>query len=592
MSSCLALFNGFKDESEEEGEISLSNEMDPSKFTANMSLTAVQLQKFLEHYTKPIPPDVKKEDRFTKMHLNRINTLVHSHYGLLSKDLKIFKLYKALIQLVTQDMHEWIDRDYHCGDVILEILKEVNTHSDNPWYKKLINKLRIEEIIKKQIEKSYLRRQQAENDRILNKRNRNYEKKIQKTASKIATKSSTKIDPFDSIPEPLKKPKFSSPAPVQEAVDEDFSFVVHKFLDDDEDYPLDQTSQTAPTAQTDPTSENPGQTSEPIPQTISLDIENWYQISNDQFKPYASPCDSEIPILRTNSRIVDPRLNKYSIDTYLATGKMPIVFEKFTAVINAACLVEVVDSEKALNMKIQVPSDSQKIMINEKEYIISYRHGAKDMIKVIEKVANVVVFSEIDPEIIKSIFPGKMVFNKSQEKYLRDIDKQLMLVFDYRKRTWHPQVIVPTLPYSLYKFPKEMFIDWHLQEIDVPEILALFMENEKMQFEYLAKFVFNIFKEFAETKYEYAVFEAGRKVKGLIFENICIDVKGYEEAIGKKRMYTQDKLDMYVYMINSMGGKVEVGGKYQLVEEKISEIQVSAKWVVSCYLNCQYMQEI
>jgi hypothetical protein len=276
----------------------------------------------------------------------------------------------------------------------------------------------------------------------------------------------------------------------------------------------------------------------------------------------------------------------------LATGKMPIVFEKFTAVINAACLIEVIDSEKALNMKIQVPSDSQKIMINEKEYIVSYRHGAKNMIGVLEKVANVVVFSEIDTDIVKNIFSGKMVFDNSQDKFLREIDKQLMLVFDYRKRTWHPQVIVPTLPYSLYKFPKEMFIDWHLQEIDVTEILALCMENERMQLEYLAKFVFNVFKEFAETKYEYAVFEAGRKVKGLIFENICIDVKVYEDAIGKRRMYSQDKLDVYVYMINSMGGKVEAGGKYQLVEEKMSEIQVSAKWVVGCYLNCQYMQEI
>ncbi|OMJ90116.1 hypothetical protein SteCoe_7605 [Stentor coeruleus] len=582
MSSCLALFNGFKDDSEEEGEISLANEMDPSKFTANMSLTSVQLQKFLEHYTKSIPPETKKEDRFTKLHLNRINTLVHSHYGLISKDLRIFKLYKALIQLVTQDMHDWIDRDYHCGDVILEILKEVHTHSDNPWYKKLITKLRIEEIIKKQTEKSSLRRQQAENDRILSKRNRNYEKKIQKTASKITTKSSTKIDPFDDIPEPQKKLKLPSSVPVQEVEDEDFSFVVHKFLDDD-DYPPDQIS---------PTSEKPPQILEPIPQPISLEIENWYQINNDQFKPYASSNDIEIPILRTKPRTVDPRLNKYSIDTYLSTGKMPITFEKFTAVINSGCLVEVVDSEKALNMKIQVPSDSQKITINEKEYIISYRHGAKDIIGVIEKVANIVIFTEIDVEIIKTIYPGRMVFNSSQDKYLRDADKQLMLVFDYRKRTWHPQVIIPTLPYSLYKFPKEMFIDWHIQEINVPEILALCMENEKMQLGNLTKFVFNVFKEFAETKYEYAVFEVGRKVRSIIFENICIDVKIYEEAIGKKRMYTQDKLDVYVYMINSMGGKVEPEGKYQLVEEKNSEIQVSAKWVVSCYLNCQYMQEI
>ena len=102
------LFSGFKNESEdeEEGLIDYEHEMDPQKFRVDMPLSQAQLLKFFEYY---IPKDAATATdvfKYTKIDLNKINNIAHNHYHHISKDIKLFKLYKCLIQIVTQDMND------------------------------------------------------------------------------------------------------------------------------------------------------------------------------------------------------------------------------------------------------------------------------------------------------------------------------------------------------------------------------------------------------------------------------------------------------------------------------------------------------
>ena len=561
------MLSSFRSDSEEEGELAIPQETDPKNFRPDKQLNQNQLYKFLEYYTQNTPGEFK----YSKTQLNKINSILHNHFHYLSKDMKLFKLYKSIITIVTQDMHEWIEKDYHCGDVIIEILKEVQLRRDNPWYQKLLTKLRLDDIISKQLEKSEQRRRKAEDDRLQQKRARNWEKKQKK--------GKTRVDPFDSVPLPAKRhePCSSSapPSTKQDHLAQDNRAEMVNFYCEDLlsclpklDF-LDSLPDTfIPTE---------------VPQT-NLEVDEWFA-SPEDFLVLKS---ENFPETRLNPSSLDPRIEVHlkcrGFDFVLDNPMVSSRLEKFKIIVNIKCLVYVIELSQVLNIKIQIPKETMRVYYNNKEFLVCFRPFWKEFIDICKKCSDLVIFSIFPEEIGKSIIPNcNFITSKCVE-----VDKELLIVFDNEKIGWKQEFLVPLLYFDPFLKEEKIIVNKEICNLRDKDIINFCNLEAEKQLDGLGKFIVNVYSSFLENSFKFTAICEFKKQLVTIFNGLSFSPKFYESAVGSGG-YTAQKLEVYKLMAEEMGGQVESAGRYAIVENKSAEDEVSGKWIMSCYLNFKYL---
>ena len=606
-----AMLCSFDNESEEEGEIASTLELNPQNFRIDMALSSSQFSKFLEFYSQPAKNE-SEELFFSKMNLNKINTIIHNHIGLLIRDAKLFRLYKNLMQIVTQDMIQWVDKDFHCCDVLLEILGEVKSHNDAPRFKKLAEKLRIDENIRKLVERSEFCRKMADDERLLNKRAKNFEKR---------QKKQVKVDPFDSIPLPVKRKAESSIGinefmKIQKIDQEDNEFARPVFIDDICDtefkapkFEIDEEQKEdtlAPKIQKDrgeeKKEEHKNKQNEEQNETkkqeeneksakkesVSFETEEWFKIlETDQ----ECSCDEEINPKRQSADALDPRIlpniKCKGIDYVLNIKGFASKLPRFTIIINVKCLVSWITLDDFSKLNVKIPADSSKYQFKSKDYLASYRPGCKDFLKSIERFADVYIYVQPASKALVSLFlPGMNFIISKAHKFPLD----LLIIFDNEKSGWHSCLILPILYYSPYNSVRKIFLHKELHEITNPAIINSCMEFCDAQLPHVINFLLSSFTLFLENSCENCAFyECWENLK-TVFVNIKIDYKEYEKKVGRNGL-SDEKLKIYLNMVKALGGSLEEGADYMLVEEKFQDKQVSGKWIVECFLRYSYCEK-
>ena len=623
------LFSGFKNESEdeEEGLIDYEHEMDPQKFRVDMPLSQAQLLKFFEYY---IPKDAATATdvfKYTKIDLNKINNIAHNHYHHISKDIKLFKLYKCLIQIVTQDMNDWIQKDYHCGDVILEILKEVQYRKENPKYLKIINKLRIDEIVIRQIAKAEVIRNKAEEDRKNNKRMKNWAKKHQKN----------KIDPYDSIPMPIKRPmsnQDNEPSEIfkrpffMESEEKELRNIKEKNFVDDRDegfinkarehqrllsgFEVDSKNEEKIIENNKKNQENPEniknienskniETSKNIENSKSIEnsknIENIENIEIDEWFPCSfnaliSEIDEEIkqnkeiiiPKSRHSIIHLDPRigitLKCMGLDFILLSSSFSQQLEKLIIIINIKCLASMISLKLAKSLKIQIPKDATQISIKSESYLISYRPEVKEFLSNIERFSQIYIYSEYSQDMNLSLFPDKNFISTKKVSF----SEEMLLILDNNQKEWNSALIIPALYYSPFINTKEILLDSSINSVNDLEIVEFSKEIGPSQLKSIENALEHTYSSILERSCQYfAIWEFKEYIKSIL-EGIIIDIKYYQERIGQKG-YTNEKLEIYCHAIKILGGAIKENNNCKLVEEKKNDKEISGKWIICSLLR-------
>lgn len=552
--SCM--LNSFKSDSEEEGELLTTQESDPKNFRADKQLTPYQLSKFLEYYTEKSSGEYK----YTKTQLNKINTIVHNHFHFISKDVKIFKLYKSLVQLVTQDMHEWIDKDYYCGDVILEILREVQSRKDNPWYGKIYKRLRLEEIVSKQIEKAEVRRRKAEDDRIMSKRARNWEKKQKKV--KVL------VDPFESIQLPSKLP---------EAVKENEEVVEEEIFKRPcfEDICEEVEPEVSANQEAD--------------QDFDLhEIENWFECSLNETRVVAN---GTLPDKRLNPSSLDPRIEVHlkcrGLNFILENPTLSNKLEKFRIIINLKCLVYILDRTQISSLRGQIPKETIQISYKNQEFLICFRPHARDFLNSCQKFAEISLFSLVPDDLATKIFPNfKVITTKCIE-----INDELTIILDNEKIGWKQNLLVPVLYYDPFLIEEKLMICTKICNLRDKEMVEFCVREGEQQLDGVEKMIYTVFTNFIENRFLSTAICEFRNALKAVFAGISFSVGRYKERIGGAKGYNLQKLEVYCVAAEDLGGEVKEGGKYSLVENRSEESEVSGKWIIACFLNFRFLEK-
>ena len=576
------LFSGFKnqsDEEEEEGLIDYSTEMNPKNFKVDLQLTPIQLTKFFEYYnSRSVDP---ADYKFTKVSLNRISNILHNHYHKISGDIKLFKQYKIFMQIVTQDLSHWIEKDFYCGDVILEILKELQSRRDNPKYGKLINDLGIDFIVQRQLEKSVELRQKAESERLVNKRKRNWEKARKKNEEK-------KKDPYDSIPLPVKRPLIDNP--------ETFEVFKKQSFDDCEEFegylPPQFAELTVPdelkAADTEPQTifhsfpENTLRSEQVFNDIMhssdmsdTLEVEEWFKVNTNEEMLF-----TPAPHQRPSSRPQDPRVSVTllckGLDSLLSTPCFSSQLEKFIVVINIKCLVCIITNPEVKSFKVQMPKDAIQVIYQDSPCCICLRPSVKKFLDFLSKISELHIFSEYPQELVKLVFPScDFIFNKKLE-----FNRELLLVFDNDNRGWDGEFFVPLLYYTPCIGAHSMSYNASACKIESPEHSACAQAIASDQLELLEAAMRNIYSSFIDRKAEnYAIWELKEYLRTL-FEGIEVDLRVYQERIGMKG-YSKMNLKIYTEVLVMLGATIGENCQYCLVEEKTKDNEISGVCVLS-----------
>ena len=552
--SCM--LNSFKDDSEEEGELPTVQESDPKNFRADKQLTPYQLSKFLEYYTEKSTGEYK----YTKTQLNKINSIVHNHFHFISKDVKIFKLYKSLVQLVTQDMHEWIDKDYYCGDVILEILREVQSRKEHSWYGKIYKKLRLEEIVNKQIEKADGRRKKAEDDRIMSKRARNREKKQKK--------NQVKVDPFDSIQLPSKLPEV---AKEDKEVFEEEIFKRPCFEDICEEVELE-------------ISMNKG-----LDNDFDIyEIENWFGCSLNETRVVVNGALTD---KRLNPSSLDPRIEVHlkcrGLNFILENPSLSNKLEKFRIIINLKCLVYIIDLTQISSLRGQIPKETTQIAYKNQEFLVCFRPHARDFLNSCQKIAEISLFSLVPEDLAIKIFPNfKVITTKCIE-----INDELTIILDNEKIGWKQFLLVPVLYYDPFLLGEKLMISTKICNLRDKEMIEFCVQDGEKQLDGAEKVIFMVFTNFIENKFVNTAICEFKSALKAIFGGISFSVERYKERIGGVKGYSSQNLEVYCVVAEELGGEVKENGKYSLVEDRSEESEISGKWIIACFLNFKFLEK-
>lgn len=572
------LFSGFRNESEEEDEegmIKHAFETDPKMFQVNVPLSPLQLFKFLEYFTMKSPEEKPTDFKYSKIYLNKISNITHNHFHLISRDLKLFKLYKKLIQIVTQDMYDWVTRDCYCGETILEILREVQSHKELPMYNALINKLRINEIIERYLGKVQELRRVIEENRLKNKRMRNFEKKKKKFMPKI--------DPFDSIQLPIKRPAVEmyteeiKTIAVGEKIS-NFGLTPTAFFTHDLIPQILQISKE-PFENDLQIIEDPGK---------DLEIDEWFQCIIDKA---FSNIGETISYHRENYKNLDPRifitLQCRGLDYMLSNPNLSNELEKFTVIINIKCLVSVVSQTETKKLKDTIPKDTIQVHADNEKFLVSFRKGAKELLEFLKKIADFYVFSEYSEKLSSQIFPlEKVIFSKKN-----DFSRELLIIFDNDTYGWESNMFIPLLHYSLLGHTTSL--TYNMQFARVKELEhAIYSESfAVVQLEKLQNTLKNVYSSCIEHDFQhYAIWEFKKYMK-TIFEGVVIDISRYQQRIGQLG-YTENKLNLYISVVQTLGGRIGDKENCLIVEEKNEENEVSAVWVLASFWCFETIQKI
>jgi hypothetical protein len=602
MNSLTKMFSEFKDLSEEEGEIILSNEMDPKLMRPGVSLTPLQLQKFLEYY---IQKETDPNDfKYTKTQLNKINAILHQHYHQINKDIKLFKLYKSFIQIVTQDMNLWIERDYYCADVILQILKDLEDHQDNPKYNKIYTKLRVNEMLNRHAQKTQHLRLVAENDRKFSKRVKNLEKKQKKLK---------KVDPFDTIQLPVKRNVVDNEENFEifnrqnfwDSLEQDSSiFEPPKPILDQEnkteatipletpykipDFKQELKTETASLAISTPSSNENIFNPDPKPykqEFDTFDIQEWYKPGGFNEDLLNMP----EPHKRISYKNIDPRIEIYlkckGLDDLLETNNFSNQLEKIFIVIHIKCLCAVVPIEKTVGLKAQVPIDAKQEAISGEKYLISYRPGTEEFLMSIKRYSEVYVYSDYSEDVSEALFPGvEIIYNKKI-----NFSDEVLLILDNDCTEWDARFIVPLSYYSPFEPLIPILYTPLLPRLKIPEHIDWVIEFNDLHLRFLSDTLQNIYSSFLEHKLQNCiVWEYKEYLKGVL-EGINIDITFYQNNIGRKG-YSQEKLKVYCEIAKSLGAQVQENGKKILTEQKTHENEISTKWLLESYWKTTTIQ--
>ncbi|CAG9320043.1 unnamed protein product [Blepharisma stoltei] len=191
------LFSGFRnDSSDEEGEVKEQHQFitDPEQMRCDTILTNKQVEIFLKYLSAP-------NFNFTKIWLNKFNLVANKHYGIISKNDALFKLYKTIVINITQDIYPMIEEDKDMAPAILEIFSELYYRKDFPPYQHIIDEYRIDVLNQRVVDIVNEVRKEAYKTR---KREKN-QKSRQKEAQRKREKIKIDLDPYDSVCLPIKR---------------------------------------------------------------------------------------------------------------------------------------------------------------------------------------------------------------------------------------------------------------------------------------------------------------------------------------------------------------------------------------------------
>jgi hypothetical protein len=556
----------FQSDSEEEGEITTS--LEPKDFRPDKQLTQSQLLKFLEYYSSPSSQDFK----YNKTQLNKINSIIHNHFHYLSKDMKLFRLYKSFVTLATQEMHDWIEKDFHCGDVVLEILKEVQARKEHSWYLKLYSKLRLEDIIQKLVRKSEGIRKKAEDERIQQKRNRNWEKKQKKNLKQV--------DPFDYVPLPSKRRDTFNGCEKKKDDDKNENFYCDDLVNSLPclDF-LDSVTQDEALCETGQGKSQGG---------LIYEVDEWFVSLDDDLLGDKS---ENFPEIRNVTVTLDPRIEFHlkcrGFDFIMSNPMISCKLEKFQIILNLKCLVHIIEISKVFSLKMQIPKESSRILFEDTEYLVCFRPGWQDLLEVCKKCSDLLIFSLYPEEMSQKIIPNQ---NYTSSKCLNR-NKELLLIFDNEKIGWSQDFLVPLLFFDPFLNEEKLLLNKKICNVRERDFITFcYLEGER-QLEGLSRFLVNVYSNCIENSFKFTAIAEFKKLLRTIFSGLCFSTEFYERVVGSAG-YTHQKLEAYCLLVEEMGGKIDRTGKYVIAENKSAENEVSGKWIVLCYLNFKYMEQI
>lgn len=554
-SSLSSVLNSFKSDNEEDGEIFTQQETEPKNFRADKELNSQQLSKFLEYYTEKSSGEYK----YTKTQLNKINNIAHNHFHIISKDVKIFKLYKSLIQLVTQDMHEWIEKDFYCGDAILEILREVQSRREHSWYERVFRKLRLEEIINKQIEKAEGRRKKAEEDRINSKRARNWEKKQKKTQ--------VLIDPYEFIKLPTKLPRAQTTHNTQ--IEEIFKkpCLIDTFEEPQTDFQKPE---------------------ENFEEFQIHETEDWFSFT---FNEKVQTTIEILPDTRPDPPSIDPRIEVHlkcrGLSYILENTMLHSKIEKFTIIINIKCLLYPIDLSQPCSLRNRIPKETRQLIYKDSEYLICFRPHWQTFLNSIQKIADVWIFSLLPDGLAELCLPGcKIITNKCVE-----FNKELTIILDNEKIGWKQELMVPVLYYDPLLIDEKLMISKRICNLRDKDMVQFCVKEGDGQLDGLSKMLYEVYAKFIENKFRFTAICEFRNAKKTILAGLNFGIKKYKERIGCCKGYCQVKFEAYCVAVDELGGNAVETGGLELVEEKKLDNEVSGMWVLGCLLNFKFLEK-
>ncbi|CAG9335941.1 unnamed protein product [Blepharisma stoltei] len=603
------LFSGFHNESDDEileiqqANLNITN---PELLRPDSDLTHSQLHLFFSHILSP-------NFVFTKIWLSKFNLISNRNYAALSTNKALFKEFKAIIFIITQDLYPIVNKDPDTASIILQIFSELYYRRSCIFYQEIIDEFRInvhmnrvEGLVKNSKTIAFsLRREEREkkkNDKKKRKEGLKRERSGEMhNLEELFIRKQQKINEFE---EDIKKNSWGFDCGLGE---------VEEWFEESEEM------------------EEEGEILEEISsfqEIATIEEENKNHLFAAEYTVPESDKENVIPTLpiqipssRTNTenKKKDPRiipfLHTKGIDFLINTESIRGQLEKFIVILDLDnTLVSAHEGNELKQLQTKCQYIYEQVIVDKLALAIIRRPGLDNFLKEISKFCELYLYTNairpyaekvlqlIDPDgkyfgrrIIACEANYSVTSQKSIEEISRRLDvkvnPEMVIIIDDQQLIWkNSEFCVPVIPFFPLTVPSKLTfvysselanhrISDHMKYIcEPPAISNLFSIGQALKAAYA-----NFLKNGSQRT---AIYEFTEHRKSIL-KGFELSFKKYSEKLGKDG-YTYKKLQVYQHLAAALGAEVSEKG-LEIVENKEGLHELSSSWLINCYMHIEAM---